>query len=327
MNLLRAVTYLLLLPFLPVVSPAWANDTERADALQWLGKIARSARELNYTGTFVYQHGEKVETSRITHFFDRSGEFEKLQTLDGPRREIIRMNDQIYCYDLDTRVLRKERQSGRRNFPALIPEQFAQVTEYYEVRLGGLERVAGFDAQLISLEPKDGFRYGHRLWAEVSTGLLLRAKRLNERKEVLEQFTFTQLQIGSPTSREVTRPSTDPGPDWRTDSVSAEAGPAGLAGWAVKNSPAGFRKIVEMRRTRDGASGSVTHIVFSDGLASVSIFIEPLSPKKRAMEGLVRHGAVNILFRPVADQLVTVVGEAPPSTIMQIGNSVGPQGR
>lgn len=327
MTLLRAFTCLLMLPLLPAVNPAWANDAERADALQWLGRISRSARELNYTGTFVYQNGQKVETSRITHFFDRSGEYEKLQTLDGPRREIIRMNDQIYGYDHDTRVLRKERQSGRRNFPALIPEQISQVTDYYDVRLGGQERVAGFDTQMISLEPKDGYRYGHRLWADVASGLLLRAKRLNERKDVLEQFTFTQLQIGSPTSREVTRPSMDPGPEWRTDNAPTDVGPAGQAAWIVKNSPAGFRKIMETRRTREGAGGTMTHMVFSDGMASISIFIEPLNLKKRNLEGLVRHGAVNILFRPMADQMITVVGEAPPSTIMQIGNSVTPQGR
>lgn len=324
---LRFVAWLLLWPLLPFSSAAWANDADRADPLLWLGKISKSARELNYTGTFVYQHGEKVETSRITHYVDRSGEYEKLQTLDGPRREIIRMNDQIYCYDHDSRVLRKERQTGRRNFPALIPEQLSQITDYYDIRLGGQERIAGFDTQMIMLEPKDGFRYGHRLWADVATGMLVRAKRLNERKDVLEQFTFTQLQVGTPTSRDVTRPNVDMGPNWRTDNISAEATVAGVPGWTVKSFPAGFRKIVEMRRTRDGASGFVTHMVFSDGLASVSIFIEPLNIRRKSMDGLVRHGAVNILFRPVADQLVTVVGEAPPATILQIGNSVSQQGR
>lgn len=312
---------------LVLASAALGNEAERAEATQWLGKIARSARELNYTGTFVYQHGEKVETSRITHVVDRSGEYEKLQTLDGPRREIIRMNDEIYCYDHDSRVLRKERQSGKRNFPALIPEQLSQVTDYYDVRLGGQERVAGFDAQQILLEPKDGFRYGHRLWADLSSGLLLRAKRLNERKDVLEQFTFTQLQIGTPATRDVTAPNLEPGPRWRTDVISADAAQPGQPGWVVKTIPAGFRKVVEMRRTRDGGAGSVTHMVFSDGLATVSIFIEPMRVKRKTTEGLVRHGAVNILFRPLADQMITVVGEAPPATILQIGKSVTQSGR
>lgn len=325
MKLFRVATcWLLLLNF---SNAAWATDAERIEALQWLGKIAKSARDLNYTGTFVYQQGEKVETSRITHFVDRSGEYEKLQTLDGPRREIIRMNDQIYCYDHDSRVLRRERQTGRRNFPALLPETLSQVTDNYEVRIGGQERIAGFDTQIIFLEPRDGFRYGHRLWADVSSGLLLRAKRFNERKDVVEQFTFTQLSIGMPTSRELTRPNPDMGPSWRTDIISSEPGPQGQTAWVVQSFPPGFRKIVEMRRIRDGAPGVVTHMVFSDGLASVSVFIEPLNLKKKSMEGLVRHGAVNILFRPLADQMITVVGEAPPSTILQIGNSVIQQGR
>jgi sigma-E factor negative regulatory protein RseB len=305
---------------------ALAVATEAEQAAAWLEKIAKAARQLNYSGTFVYQHGEQVETSRISHFVDRSGEYERLLTLDGPKREVIRMNDETYCLDYDNRVLRKERQSGRRNFPALIPEQLSQVTEFYEIKIGATERIAGYDTQSVSLEPKDGFRYGHKLWADVATGLLLKAKRLNERKEVLEQFTFTQLDIGSAVTREMTKPGAEAGPNWRRDSVSAQS-TSMEAGWAVKSFPAGFRKIVEMRRTKAGSQGSVTHIVYSDGLASVSVFIEPMALKRRPMEGLMRHGAMNILFRPVLDQMITVVGEAPPATILQIGNSVIQLGR
>ncbi|MFN0314843.1 MAG: MucB/RseB C-terminal domain-containing protein [Burkholderiales bacterium] len=303
-----------------------ALATEAEQAAAWLEKIAKAARQLNYSGTFVYQHAEQVETSRIFHFADRSGEYERLVTLDGPKREVIRMNDETYCLDHDNRVLRMERQSGRRNFPALIPEQLSQVTDYYDLRMGSPERIAGYDTQSLLLEPKDGFRYGHKLWADVATGLLLKAKRLNERKEVLEQFTFTQLDIGAAITREMTKPSVEAGPNWRRDSVSAESISV-ETGWAVRSFPAGFRKIVAMRRTKAGSQGSVTHIVYSDGLASVSVFIEPLALKRRPMEGLMRHGAMNILFRPVSDQMITVVGEAPPATILQIGNSVIQLGR
>ncbi|MSQ59442.1 MAG: hypothetical protein EXR36_07315 [Betaproteobacteria bacterium] len=299
---------------------------EADPAAAWMEKIAKAARQLNYSGTFVYQHGEQVETSRISHYADRSGEYERLLTLDGPKREVIRMNGETYCLDHDNRVLRRERQSGRPMFPAFLPEQLAQVTDFYDLRMGISERIAGYDTQSILLEPKDGFRYGHKLWADVATGLLLKAKRLNERKEVLEQFTFTQLDIGAMVTREMTKPSVEAGPNWRRDSVSAESA-SSETGWAVKSFPAGFRKIVEMRRTKEGSNGTVTHIVYSDGLASVSIFIEPTSLKRRPMEGLMRHGAMNIMFRPVPDHMITVVGEAPSATILQIGNSVIQQGR
>ncbi len=310
--------------FLLLSTVVLANEAEQAAA--WLEKIAKAARQLNYSGTFVYQHGGQVETSRISHYVDRSGEYEKLLTLDGPKREVIRMNDETYCFDYDNRVLRTERQTGRPSFPALIPEKLSQVTDFYELRIGTQERIAGYDTQSLSMEPKDGFRYGHKLWADVNTGLLLKAKRLNERKEVLEQFTFTQLDIGATVTREMTRPSAEAGPKWRRDSVSAES-TSTETGWTVKSFPAGFRKILEMRRTKEGTNGSVTHIVYSDGLASVSIFIEPLALKRRPVEGLMRHGAMNILFRPLSDQMITVVGEAPPATIMQIGNSVIQLGR
>jgi sigma-E factor negative regulatory protein RseB len=139
-----------LLPAL-VVSQLWvgaasAETVEQSEALAWLQKIANAARELNYRGTFVYQHGDQTETSRITHFVDRTGEYEKLETLDGPRREIIRNSGEILTFYADTRVVKRERRAARKLFPALLPDQLAALTEYYQLSKGGQERIAGYDS-------------------------------------------------------------------------------------------------------------------------------------------------------------------------------------
>jgi sigma-E factor negative regulatory protein RseB len=307
---------------------AAAEPLQQPEALALLQKIANAARELNYAGTFVYQHGDRVETSRIVHFADGDNEYEKLETLDGPRREVIRNNDEVLCYYPDAKIVRSDKRIARRTFPALLPEQLPSLTEYYEIRKGELERIGGFDSQALVLEPKDAMRYGHKFWTDTASGLLLKARVLNERHNVVEQFSFTQVVIGAGVTREMVQPSfTMRFPEWRLDRFATNAISEVESGWTVKNSPPGFRKILEMRRTKQGNSVLVTHLVYSDGLAAVSVFIEPSATRNRINEGLSQQGAINIYTRTVNDQIVTVLGEVPANTVMQIGNSVSPRSR
>ena len=176
-------------------APALAEPLPPPAGVAWLQKIASAARKLNYTGTFVYQYGAQVETSRIWHYVDASGEYEKLETLDGPAREVIRNNDEVLCYYPDSKTVKVEKRRPK-PFPALVPEHLTALTEYYNIRIGDRERIAGYEAQSLILEPKDGLRYGHKFWADVDTGLLLKARMMNERRETVEQFAFTQLTIG-----------------------------------------------------------------------------------------------------------------------------------
>ncbi len=301
---------------------AGAVPLNQEDALQILERIATAARTLNYNGTFVYQHGERVETSRIAHFVDTDGEHEKLETLDGPRREIIRNNDEVLCFYPDAKVVRSQKRITQRSFPALLPQQLSAITEYYTVRAGRPERVAGFDSQAVILEPKDGMRYGHKLWADAESGLLLKALTLNEAHQVVEQFAFTQLNIGSGVTRDMIHPTYQSElSEWRMDRFSHAQISEAETGWTVSEFPPGFRKVMEMRRTKQGGRVVVTHMVYSDGMAAVSIFIESASGRA-VNEGLTRQGAINIYRRTVGDQLVTVLGEAPAATVMQIANSV-----
>jgi len=304
------------------VGAALAETLEETEALAWLQKIANAARQLNYTGTFIYQHGDQVETSRITHFVDRSGEYEKLETLDGPKREIIRTNNEILTLDAEHRVVKREKRSPRRAFPALLPDQLLHLPDFYQLRKGDLERIASFDSQALVLEPRDAFRYGHKLWADVATGLLLKARMLDEKSHVVEQFAFPQLSIGSGVTRDSVRSSFDTR-EWGGEPPSPNAPAPSDTGWMVKSQPPGFKKIMEMKRFKPGAQAPVAHLVYSDGLAAVSVFIEPLPTKRKFQEGLTHQGAVNIYTRPLPDQLVTVLGEAPALTVMQMANSVG----
>jgi sigma-E factor negative regulatory protein RseB len=301
--------------------PAWADPLRQGEAMAWLEKVAGAPRRVNFAGVFVYQHGGVVETSRIVHLVDASGEHEKLETLDGPKREVIRTNDAVVTFFPDTRTVRAERRKSRRAFPALLPEQLHSIADYYVVQKGEQERIAGVETQALLLSPKDNLRYGHKFWADVGTGLLVKAKMFGENNFVIEQFAFTQLTINPPITREDVKPSFDPtAANWRTDEVTSTEVESV---WEFVSQPAGFRKVMEMRRSKDGGTESgLTHIVLSDGLAAVSVFIEPAGDRKKLQEGPSARGTINIYTRLLDDQRVTVLGEAPADTVMKVARSI-----
>jgi len=294
-----------------------------ADAMAWLKKIAAASRQLNYAGTFVYQHGRQMETSRIAHMSDASGEYEKLETLEGPSREIIRNNDNVTCYLPATKTVIIEKRTIR-HFPALLPEQLSEISENYVVTRGGQERVAGHDCQVIALEPKDNLRYGHNYCAELATGLALRARTVNEKGEPVDMFVFTQLMIGHQVSRDMLKSRyAGLSQSWHIDRAALDQSESAADGSGALRSPlAGFKKVTEMRRSVPGRATSVSHIVYSDGLAAVSVFIEPMS-KSPPNAGATYQGAVNMYVKSGTDQVVTVVGEAPARTVRQIAESFG----
>jgi len=297
------------------------------DALAWLKKIAAASRQINYAGTFVYQHGRKMETSRIAHRVDAGGEYEKLETLDGPPREIVRNNENITCYLPDTKTVIIEKRTTRQ-FPALLPEQWSDIAENYVATKEGQDRVAGYDCQVITLEPKDNLRYGHRFCAELASGLPLRARTVNEKGELVDLFAFTQLTIGGAFSKDLLKSRfAGKSASWHTERSELEQGETGaVSDWVLKSPLAGFKKLTEMKRSIAGRQSQVSHIVYSDGLAAVSVFVETM-PKSPPPPGPTYQGAVNMYVTSTSGQMVTVVGETPARTVKQIAESFAPRER
>ncbi len=324
--------------FIALSSHAQPVDTpaDRQEAQAWLKKIHVAAQKLNYSGTFVYQQANQIRTSRITHLLEGRNEREKLEILDGKPREYIRNNEEIICYVPEIKTLLVEKRVTQDVFPAILAANPAELAEHYEIRKGETGRVAGFDCQAILLEPKDGMRYGYKLWAEKGSGLLLRAQTLDERGEVVEQIAFTQVAIGN-IDRSLIKPSFPNTSGWRVE--NAVMVPATLTGWSVKGVPPGFKKIREMKRlisdtpavpatigTAAVAAAArptqreVAQIVYSDGLAAISVFIEPVSQSRT--EGSMQQGAMNITGKRQGDFWLTIVGEVPAAAIKQVANSI-----
>jgi sigma-E factor negative regulatory protein RseB len=262
-----------------------------------------------------------MESSRIVHMLDGSGEQEKLETLDGPHREIIRTNENVTCYVPESRTVIIEKRTSH-NFPALLPEQLTGITDNYVVTKGGQDRVAGYDCQTITLEPKDSLRYGHKYCVELATGLALRSRTFNDKGDMVDMFVFNQLMIGAGVTRDLLKSKyAAESRNWNIDRAPLEQKEAILdSRWDTKSPLAGFRKLAEMKRSIPGRAAPVSHIVYSDGIAAVSVFLEPM-PKAPPPPGATYQGAVNMYVKSSADQMVTAVGEAPANTVRQIAES------
>lgn len=298
-------------------------DPLLADA-EWLRTMAFAAHQTNYCGVFVYQSGGRVEMSRITHLSDKDGEHERLEGLDGLRREVIRNNDKVWLYLGDKKV-RVEKRRAQHAFPALLPEQIQALKENYQISQGEEDRVAEYHAHTVLFQPKDNLRYTRKMWAHSESGLLLKAVVLDERGRVIEQYAFSQLNIGGNIDRKWIVPSESDAarlaPQRGLSPLPKASFENALSGWQVDSVPSGFKKILEMRRTISDRKLPVVHIVYSDGLAGISVFIEKVS-EVTDIPGLSSQGAVHMYSRLVGNHLVTVVGEVPPRTVIQVADSV-----
>lgn len=293
------------------------------DATQWLARVAQAARALNYTGTIVYQRGNRVETSRIVHLNQGGKEFEKIVSLDGPPREVVRSQSEVRYFFPENKVVRIEPRLFRNTLPALSPEQQKSLKEYYDFKVVGGERVGGIAAEIVVFEPKDGLRYGHRFWSDAATGLLLKARVVNERGEVVEQFAFTDTQINAKIDKAMVEPSwPSVPPDWTVKQLSAGDVALHDTGWGVARVPAGFTKIMEGYRKLGGRQNPVAQLVFSDGLVAISVFVEPAASASAPTGMQSMPGGLNFYSVKQDDSLVTVMGEAPGATVRQIGNSI-----
>ena len=315
-RLLRSVASLALAGL--VAGPVAAGE----DANLWLHRVSAAAKLHNYAGTVVYQQGPRIETSRLVHFNDRGVELEKLTSLDGPTREVIRGQGEVRSFYPDAKVVRVEPIAFRNAFPSLsLPEQKA-LAEFYELRRAEPGRIAGLDAQAWVFEPKDGLRFGHKFWIDVGSGLLLKARVYNERGDVVEQISFTDVALGVAVDRALVKPSW-PGtaPDWKLQRSPPNDIEMQDTGWIVNRVPPGFVKVAEGYRVLRERQDPVAHLVYSDGLTAVSVFIEKVGVAQRSI-GLAQQGGINIYVRPVDDRIVTVLGEVPVATVRQMAHSV-----
>ena len=326
--MMRVIQIALLLLFFCVL-PATAKDLPDSSeaALGWLKKVAEAPRNHNYQGTFIYYADEHMETSNIVHIVDETGEREKIEIMDGLQRIVVRNNDEMKCYLPESKMVVTERRWFRKFFPDILPRPYDDLNDSYFVKKGKQERVSGYDGQVIILEPRDNLRYGQKIWVDIKTGLALKIAVMDG-DEVIEQFAFAQLNVAEDVSSELLKSKySEISVDWKTTNLIASIIENGALDWQVRNPPAGFKKVIEMKRHLTGKLGPVDHIALTDDIATVSVFIEPI------LEGLPppitgfysSRGAINIYVLALEDHKITTVGEVPLETVKLIGDAVSKQ--
>lgn len=302
----------------PVISLA-----QPADALEWLKKIGEAQRHLNYYGTFVYSHGDQLESMRVVHASGENGERERLIHLNGAAREVIRNNDLVTCiFPEDKSVLVAHRRNLSTS-PFVQPESLGIFERYYHLSLGARERVAGVLTQSINLQPKDIYRYGYRFWISPE-GLLLRSDLLDDSGKAIERIMFTDINMVEQVPHELMSPELDLSDyKWFRQQPPVALDEKQQGGWVVRALPAGFTlKSRSLRGNGHGDDEQVEHLLVSDGLASISVFIEEVTNDSEARIGSFRVGALNGFGRVVQDNVVIVVGDVPSATVKLIAESV-----
>jgi sigma-E factor negative regulatory protein RseB len=308
-----------------------ASDSPLApsETRDWLMRIHDAASHSNFQGTFVVSAGGAVSSSRIAHFCVGASQFESIESLDGQMRSVFRHDDVVHTLWPKGKVALVEQRSMFAAFPALLEKGGDRIAAFYDVRSQGTQRMAGRQADVLLLRPKDGLRYGYRLWADRETGLLLRVEVLGQSGEVLESSAFSDLSIG-------VKPQTDSVllPMNKLDGyrvLNPRFTPARLdaEGWTLRQGVPGFEQVSCVRRPltamEDGDDAAATRVlqtIYSDGLAHVSVFIEPYDPARHLRSLQAVSGATQTLMRRLGDWWVTVVGEVPAATLRRFANAL-----
>ncbi len=307
----------------PVLAQAGDATTTGAEARSWLQRIHAAASQRNYQGTLVVTAGGGMSSSRLAHYCEGNQVFERIDMLDGQPRRVYRHNEQVLTLWPAAKVARIEQRDPVALFPAVLSGSEEQLFERYDMQAEGSDRVAGLDAAVFLLRPRDGQRFAQRLWAERSSGLLLRADVLAPDGRVLESAAFTEVTIGVKSQPESVLAPMKKLEGYRVLRDAPQRTGLEAEGWRLKVPVAGFRQISCVKRTLDAAgdgeraaAADVLQTIFSDGLTHVSVFIEPFHAE-RHRAGAGAFGATHTLMQPSGPHWVTVVGDVPLATLKQ----------
>ncbi len=298
-------------------APAAGGPAERS-INEWLERMHQASGQRNYVGTLVVSSNTgAMASARIWHACEGDQQVERVDSLTGAPRSTFRRNEEVITFLPQARVARTERRETPDLFPALLKPSETAIPDFYAVRRIGGDRVAGFETDVVQLAPKDTLRFGYRIWSEKKTGLVVKLQTLDLDGRVLEQAAFSELQLDAPVRADKLNQMMAATDGWRVEKSEAVKTNASSEGWQLKGDVPGFKPVSCYKRPTAAApvaEGGMQWI-FSDGLASVSLFVEAYDRRRHVHEGLFSSGATQTLTRRVQDWWLTAVGEVPPQTL------------
>lgn len=329
--------------------PGWSADAvaasaaASADMSALIRRIQESTRQRNFTGIFVVSSGSHLSSSRIVHICDGKDQVERIEALDGQMRRVFRHNDAIHVFWPGSKTALVEQRDFIGRFPSPLQPGEAARLDMYELQAGGDDRIAGHEAQVVTLRPRDGWRYARRLWIERRTGLLLRSDLLNERGDIIESSAFSELQIGARLQAQPVLQEMNRFDGYRVSRPAYVLSDLAGEGWALRQPIAGFDVQRVVRRpsgiaasprtppvatTLAAASsdptpaaaptdGAMLQAIYSDGLSHVSVFIEPYVASQHRRDTPATLGSMTAVSRRLGDWWITAVGAVPTATLQQ----------
>lgn len=304
--------------------PATAAETRALN--DWLMRLHEASRKRAYVGTFVMSSGGTMTSAKIWHVCEGNQQMERVEMLTGAPRSIFRHNDQVVTFIPDHKLVRSERRESLGFFPELLESADSHIADFYKVRQEGVDRVAGVEANIVTLLPKDRLRFGYRVWTERKSGLVVKLQTLDIDGKLLEQAAFSELEIDAPVRMDKLLQMMGKVEGYRVEKPVAVKTTASAEGWALKVPVAGFKSMSCYKRplaaSHVASAGEPFQWVFSDGLASVSIFVEPLDRQRQYRESALSLGATHTMTRMIDPYWVTVMGEVPRTTLVLFANGL-----
>ena len=292
----------------------------------WLGRMSASLHTESYHGTFVLQRGHRIDSIRVIHAADGDGYRERLETLTGPEREILRSVEHVGAMK-GAQVTSDEAGQGAPHWPAGgAPVHLLDDHDFYVLETQGSDRVAGYSCKLILARAVDSARYSHRYCLHSASALPLLSELYDPRGRLLERLAFTSLELVDEVAAADLEPTREDAEHIRVRAGGGHLKPdwdeeTGLAGWHFRELPGGFRTIAASERSIGESGLTSRHFVLSDGLASISVYVEPVDGD-RTFEGATRAGATHAVARVLGGHQVTAVGDAPVETVKRVIGSV-----
>lgn len=300
-----------------LAQPAPAPTSSRSVS-EWLSRMHEASRQRSYTGTLVVSAGAAMSASKIWHVCDGQQQVERIDSLTGAPRTTIRRNNEVITFAPESKTATVEKRESLGLFPDMGRTPSNQIPLFYSAREVGVQRVAGHLADTVEILPRDEWRFGYRIWSEQQSGLVVKIQTLGEQGAVLEQVAFTELQLDAPVSMDKLKQAMKDTRGYEVIKPALKKTTAEAQGWRLKEAIPGFQSM--SCHTREAGQGlapgqAPMQWVFSDGLASVSLFVEPFDEQRHRQEKPAAVGATHSVGRRVGDHWVTAMGEVPLATL------------
>jgi sigma-E factor negative regulatory protein RseB len=300
------------------------SDNHAPDPQRLIDEMSKASRDLNYDGIFVYRLGKQIDTMRIIHKSDADGIYERLVSLTGSAREVIRNKEEVKCFFPEDKTVLVDKSRLGKLISTYLPSPINTISDFYSFELAGQDRVAGMEAWIVNIRPKDKYRYGYQLWIEKKSRLLLKSELKNQLGVTLEQIMFAQLEVLDDIDNALLQPSIS-GQDytWHNNIKNVSLKVSSEKQWKATWLPVGFTMSEQEKETMLTSHLPVEHLVYTDGLAMVSVYVEKLNQSDDTKAaGLSSFGGVNTFATHAEGYQITAVGEVPKATVKLMASSV-----